>query len=1227
MQSFTVCFLLPFIFTVHARVVDKFDSKDKCMDFLYKGVEPKLDASINDVRICQTFADQPRFATLYDTANRIPVYSAYTYEYKGGKCPREKLWSIEPQLLNQNWDKNMMKEKELKNLPTANLGDKQATNWDYTNLVVTLGYNRGHLNPNQHHSGAGCNATFTLTNVVPQNAKLNEVPWNNYEEKLKNTFKGCKTAHVVVGAIPSKNNWVKKANTNRINIPDYLWHAYCCVDNKGKFKTGAAAVRNENTPVVECSIDSLEEFFVKTDDRDPQFSSRMQSFTVCFFLPLIFTVHTERVINFQNNCKNFFYKGKEPQVRSPTNDVHICQTFGDEPRFATLYDTANRIPVYSAYIYERNNEGGREDYWLIEPQLVNQNWDKNMAWEGDLQHAHPGVQMGDKQALDSDYNGLNNYNRGHLNPNLHHGGDGRTATFTLTNAVPQNIQLNGGSWNDYETELRNILGDCHKAYVVVGAVPSAGNWVKNENRVNIPDYLWHAFCCVDDKGKPFKSGAAAVKNVNTPVVQCSLDSLNGFFEKAKSRIHKLFADKCDAPTSIVDGCKATFTLTNVVPQTKDLNGGCWNKYEKSFDNLLKAVKQPTLWSVQFPLNVGAKGILMWRGIFFFRARVEFTCCFALLRHTPVTVDAITKFLICGPSTLPLTLDGCKATFTLTNVVPQTKDLNSGCWNKYEKSFDDTFKGCKTAYAVVGAVSSKRWGEGHLAVEGDLLLQGQALGADEVTPLMTDDRDPQFSSRMQSFTVCFLLPLIFTVHARVVDKFDSKNKCDQFFYKRTEPQLNASNNYVRICQTFANQYHFATLYDTARRIPVYSAYTYEKNNETGREKRWFIEPQLVNQKWDKNMASKGDLEKKYGLGRNATFTLTNIVPQNATLNGGSWNKYETKLHKDTFKDCKTAYVVVGAVPSKDNWVIKNNQKRVNIPDYLWQAYCCINNNNKPFKSGAAAVRNVNTTVVQCSLDSLKSSKFPAIKIKFPSWTNSQVLQDFRSPASVGSSCTVTPARLLAGFLRQQSPQNKCDQFFYNRREPQVQRHNTDVHICQTLANQPRFATLYDTARRIPVYSAYKYERNNETGRQRGWFIEPQLVDQNWDGNMTLEGDLQHAHPGVQMGDKQAIDSDYTGLMNKSGYNRGHLNPNLHHSGLGRNATFTLTNIVPQNAKLNGGSWNKYETKLHNDTFKDCKTAYVVAYCCVDNNDRPYKSGAAAVRNNNTDVVECSLNSLK
>jgi len=40
-----------------------------------------------------------------------------------------------------------------------------------------------------------------------------------------------------------------------------------------------------------------------------------------------------------------------------------------------------------------------------------------------------------------------------------------------------------------------------------------------------------------------------------------------------------------------------------------------------------------------------------------------------------------------------------------------------------------------------------------------------------------------------------------------------------------------------------RYHFATLYDTNHRIAVYSAYQFEPSNGGGREKRWFVEPQV------------------------------------------------------------------------------------------------------------------------------------------------------------------------------------------------------------------------------------------------------------------------------------------------------------------------------------------------------------------------------------------------
>lgn len=62
-------------------------------------------------------------------------------------------------------------------------------------------------------------------------------------------------------------------------------------------------------------------------------------------------------------------------------------------------------------------------------------------------------------------------------------------------------------------------------------------------------------------------------------------------------------------------------------------------------------------------------------------------------------------------------------------------------------------------------------------------------------------------------------------------------------------------------------------------------------------------------------------------------------------------------------CDKAYVLVGAIPSTDNWIIKNNVKRVNIPEYIWNAYCCIDHNGSPIRSGAAIALNTEQNLVE------------------------------------------------------------------------------------------------------------------------------------------------------------------------------------------------------------------------------------------------------------------------
>ncbi|KAK3531489.1 hypothetical protein QTP70_023278, partial [Hemibagrus guttatus] len=255
-------------------------------------------------------------------------------------------------------------------------------------------------------------------------------------------------------------------------------------------------------------------------------------------------------------------------------------------------------------------------------------------------------------------------------------------------------------------------------------------------------------------------------------------------------------------------------------------------------------------------------------------------------------------------------------------------------------------------------------------------------------------------------LCVLLgSLLGLSHSDVVSDFSDEPECIKYFYKGKVPQWGSDTpNAARLCQRFQNRFHFATLYDTHHRIAVYSAYIFEPSSGGGREKRWFVEPQLVNQNWA------GEMREGYWLGqdypgvylgerqalnedfthsgfdrghlnpnghhavpsRNATFTLTNVVPQNPKLNQNSWANLESTLAKMFSAQCDKAYVLVGAIPSADNWIIKNNVNRVNIPEYIWNAYCCIDSNGSPVRSGAAFALNTEQNLVEhCTLSGMVS----------------------------------------------------------------------------------------------------------------------------------------------------------------------------------------------------------------------------------------------------------------
>ncbi|XP_051651211.1 endonuclease domain-containing 1 protein-like [Manacus candei] len=228
-----------------------------CNQFFYqnmppgKGLEPQ-----NPAWICQTFKNKPFYATLYDKKGRIPVYSAYIYEFvRSKRAP--PLWMVEPQLIRDNLPKDMETEKTLREKYSVSEKDISKSQAVYQDYLKLKGLDRGHLNPAAHHKTQdGRNATFTLTNVVPQNTALNKGKWNVYEQKtMPKKSKDCKTTYAIVGAVPGKSY----ITNGRVNVPSHIWASACCKTKKNTVIAWGAIAENNQNKIQVLTLGALEE--------------------------------------------------------------------------------------------------------------------------------------------------------------------------------------------------------------------------------------------------------------------------------------------------------------------------------------------------------------------------------------------------------------------------------------------------------------------------------------------------------------------------------------------------------------------------------------------------------------------------------------------------------------------------------------------------------------------------------------------------------------------------------------------------------------------------------------------------------------------------------------------------------------------------------------------------------------------------------------------------------
>ncbi|XP_074394790.1 endonuclease domain-containing 1 protein-like [Zonotrichia albicollis] len=255
--------------------------------------------------------------------------------------------------------------------------------------------------------------------------------------------------------------------------------------------------------------------------------------------------HSE-VVNSFDSCPQFFYDGIPPDgALNPNNPARICQRFNNSYHYATLYDRVRRIPVYSAYKYEPGDDKKPPKRWMVEPQLIDRNSLPDMKYDWVLieEHIFTLDQIKESQAIPDDYKGLKDLDRGHLCPSGHQfSKESMMATFTLTNAVPQDKNLNIGQWNIYEYRtMRSMAKGCNTTYVITGAV--RGNTYISDNRVNRPSHIWSAACCLVDE-EPTKAWGAIAENDKNQVEVLSLEDLEKRLTKHYKGKVTLFNNAC-----------------------------------------------------------------------------------------------------------------------------------------------------------------------------------------------------------------------------------------------------------------------------------------------------------------------------------------------------------------------------------------------------------------------------------------------------------------------------------------------------------------------------------------------------------------------------------------------------------------------------------------------------------------------------------------------------------
>ena len=224
----------------------------------------------------------------------------------------------------------------------------------------------------------------------------------------------------------------------------------------------------------------------------------------------------------------------------------------------------------------------------------------------------------------------------------------------------------------------------------------------------------------------------------------------------------------------------------------------------------------------------------------------------------------------------------------------------------------------------------------------------------------------------------------------VTKTTSYMEIPQYTASDTAPNALTAAHMVENSNTWLNGYigdntgtntqrNYTILFDTQHRIPYWVAYPMHPIYLGGasRTNAWNYDPKIpqihqpdiVNRSYPDgsldrgHMLASGDRTSSSSINR-TTFYATNMVPQNGTMNGGTWGILEGKVRgwcNDARYD--TLYVVTGSILPKSGvtYTVDNSNKQIAVPKYMYKALLKQHKQTKEWYSIAFKMENKNTGI--------------------------------------------------------------------------------------------------------------------------------------------------------------------------------------------------------------------------------------------------------------------------